>query len=254
VRQQERSRWLLTEAEPYTDRIPYPGRTLLPILYLGAPTSGKSHVPAHWVSWEGGGTDFAALVLEARPDGLKALVYSFADAPRDIRMRLWRLPHGKYDVVVGVDRDDDDKMDEVIGERKRELARGDAVEFTAPPDEALVLELRLLEQLEQITARPDLAIGPDDVAREGGLVKVTVHNIGAAAAPASRVELRDAQGKVICKADVPALEAPLDLRPRTAEVSLPWAKVPVGGCQVVLDPGDTIKEITEVNNVVSVHG
>ena len=34
-------------------------------MFLGDWTSGKSHVPVHWVSWEGGGLDYAALVLEA---------------------------------------------------------------------------------------------------------------------------------------------------------------------------------------------
>lgn len=254
VRQQERSRWLLTEAEPYTDRIPYPGRTLLPVLYLGAATSGKSHVPAHWVSWEGGGTDFAALILEARPDRLKALVYSFADTPRNMKMRLWRLPHGQYDVAMGVDRNGDDEIDETIAQQRSELARGDAVEFSAPPGETVVLELRLVEELDRVTARPDLAVGPDDVTTEGGSVKVTVHNIGAAAAPESAVELRNAEDKVIAKARVPPLEAPLDLKPKTAEVTLASEGATVGGCQVVVDPADTVKEITEVNNVVSARG
>ena len=45
VRQQIRHRWLLTDAEPYTDRIPLPGRELLCRMFLGDWTSGKSHVP-----------------------------------------------------------------------------------------------------------------------------------------------------------------------------------------------------------------
>jgi len=254
VRQYERSRWLLTEAEPYTDRIPYPGRTLLPTLYLGAATSGKSHVPGHWVSWEGGGTEFAALVLEAERDRLKALVYSFARVPREMKMRVWRLPHGVYDVTIGVDRNGDDEVSQVLVKRKQELARYDAVEFAAPPRQTLVLELRLVEELDGITGRPDLAVGREDVTVEDGSVRVSVHNLGAARSPQTTVQVQDAQGKVMAEAEVAPVEAPLDLRPRTAEVTLPLRGAPVRRCRVAVDPTDAVREITEVNNVVVVGG
>ena len=254
VRQQERNRWLVTEAEPYTDRVPVPGRTLLAEMYLGGWTSGKSHVPGHWVSWEGGGTDYAALVLEARPDHLKALAYSFAPAPREMRLRVWRLPHGRYRVRVGVDRDGDDNADEVVSEDERELARYDAIEFTAAPGTTMVLEATLLQELDDLTARPDLAIGPDDVSYADGAVQAIVHNVGAQPAPASKVQVRDAAGKMLAEAAVPALEAPLDLQPRTAQVNVKLPAEPAAGWSVMVDPGDAIKEITETNNRAALGG
>jgi hypothetical protein len=169
-------------------------------------------------------------------------------------MRVWRLLHGLYEVLIGVDHDGDDQIDQTLSERKEELARYGAVEFAAPPRQTVVLELRLLEALERITARPDLAVGPGDVTSEDGSVKVTVHNIGAAAAPATTVEFRDAGGQALARADVPSLQAPLDLEPKTVEVRLELARALAGGCEVVVDPAGRVREITKVNNVASVGG
>ena len=49
---------------------------------------------------------------------------------------------------------------------------------------------------------------------------VTVHSVGAVDAPASKVVLRGREGKTIATANVPALKAPLDLTPKTAQVTL----------------------------------
>jgi hypothetical protein len=249
VRQQERTRWLLTEAEPFTDRIGYAGRTLLAMTYLGGFTSGKSHVPGHWVSWEGGGTDFSALILDAKRDHLKALVYSFADQPRDMKLRVWRLPHGRYSVTTGLDTNADDEPETNRQQQTLELARYDAIPFTAPPGKTVILDLRLTEELEPITSRPDLALGPDDVRYEEGKLTITVHNLGAAPSPRTTLQVQDAKGKVLAEADVPPIEVPLDLKPRRVEVEV-RAKL-TGEWRVVLDPKDEVREVTAANNAAS---
>ena len=252
VRQQIRNRWLLTEAEPYTDRIPLPGRELLSRMFLGDWTSGKSHVPGHWVSWEGGGLDYAALILDAKPDHLKALVHSFHEREQPMMMRVWRLPHGRYDLSIGIDRDGDERPDEQIRREEKRLWRYDgAVEFTARPGQTLVIELSLLEELDDVRTRPDLAIGPEDVTVEEGAVVLRVHNIGGSASPPSRIEVRDADSRVLYVAQAPALDPPHDLRPITAQVRIP---IDPGAkpARIVLDPGDEIAEVTEANNEVQV--
>ena len=252
VRQQIRNHWLLTEAEPYTDRVPLPGRDLLSRMFLGDWTSGKSHVPGHWVSWEGGGLDYAALVLDSGPDRLKALVHSFHERERPMALRVWRLPHGMYDVAVGVDGDGDDQPDGRLRRERMELWRYDgAVPFTAPPGQTLVVELTLLETLEDVRLRPDLAIGPGDVTLTEGALVLTVHNIGASPTPQSAVEVRAADNALLGKATVPALAPPHDLQPKTARIRVPLA----GGREpvwVVLDPANAVAEITEANNRVQV--
>ena len=153
-------------------------------------------------------------------------------------------------MLTGVDLDGDDDADETLSEVEQELGRYDAVAFTASPGQTVVLEVRLLEELDDITRRADLAIGPEDVTYADGAVRVRVHNIGASAAPPTEVQVRNAAGKVLGEATVPALEAPVDLKPSTAEVSVKLDGEPAAGWSLVLDPKDAIKEITEVNNVL----
>jgi hypothetical protein len=85
-------------------------------------------------------------------------------------------------------------------------------------------------------------------------VTVTVHSLGAVDAPATRLALMDANGKVLATVAVPALKAPLDLMPKTAVVTL---TIPLGasmkGVSVALDPDKTMKEITRVNNQVKLN-
>ena len=252
VRQQIRNRWLLTEAEPYTDRIPLPGRRLLSHMFLGDWTSGKSHVPGHWVSWEGGGLDYAALILDAKPNHLKALVHSFHERDQPMTMRVWRLPHGRYDVSIGIDRDGDDQSDEQLRREERELWRYDgAVEFTARPGQTLVIELSLLEELDDMRTRPDLAVAPDDVAIEDGAIVVTVHNIGGSASAPGRIEVRSADARVLGVAQIPSLEPPRDLQPKTAKVRVPLDS-DAKPATIVLDPANEIAEITEANNTARI--
>jgi len=130
-------------------------------------------------------------------------------------MRVWRLPHGRYQVTVGVDTDDDERPDAQIATGEQELWRYDgALPFTARP----------------------------------GPLTVTVHNIGGSAAPASVLQVLGEAGE-IATAQVPALEAPFDLQPKTATVRI---DLPAGAqpAIVLLDSEGAIAEITEANNRV----
>jgi hypothetical protein len=165
-----------------------------------------------------------------------------------MKMRLWRMPHGRYQVAVGVDRDGDDKPDEQLRRQEIELCRYDgAVEFAARPKQTLVIELTLLQQLDDVRTRPDLAIGPDDVAVSDGAATVTVHNIGGSASPPGSVQVRAADDKVLGVAQAPALPPPHDLQPVMAQV-----RIPLRGSEkparVLLDPDNQIAEVTEANN------
>jgi hypothetical protein len=83
---------------------------------------------------------------------------------------------------------------------------------------------------------------------------VTVHSLGAVDAPATRLALMDANGKVLATTVVPALKAPLDLMPKTTSVTL---TIPSGasikGGRVVVDPEATMTEITRLNNQVKLN-
>ena len=108
--------------------------------YCGAFTTRNKIHHGLAVSWEGFGTDFAALVLAARYDRLKAAVYSFAAEPMHGALRTWRLRNGRYHVTVGPDADRDDAADHVAAgdEFRNDSPRGtletfDRVEKLRPP-------------------------------------------------------------------------------------------------------------------------
>jgi len=99
-------------------------------------------------------------------------------------------------------------------------------------------------------SRPDLGISASDVRIAGRDVTITVHSLGAVEAPSSRLVLRSRDERVIARANVPALPAPVDLRPRTAvvHVRLPNGADLAGGTVTVESTGS--REITSRNNQV----
>ena len=249
----ERNRWLLTEAEPFTDRVPVPATNILRYMFLGGDCAGKTHVPGLAVSWEGGGTDLAAFVVASARDSLKALLYSFADEPLEMAMRTWRLEHGSYEWTMGFDDNADDAPDGDLERRELELFRYARIPFTLPPNRAAVIEIRQLEKLEPLTARADLAISDRDIDRAArDTVQATVHNIGAAPAQNIAVRLLDEAGSIRAQATITKLDAPADLKPKLATVQLS-ANAEIGKTwRVVIDPANTIPEICEGNNSIAV--
>ena len=125
------------------------------------------------------------------------------------------------------------------------------VSLTFAPQTTTVIFLKLVAKDTPYWDRPDLGISKDDVAIKDRKVTVTVHSLGAVDVSATKLALMDANGTVITAANVPALKAPLDLMPKTTTVTL---TIPAGanvqGGSVVLDPDNTVKEITRVNNRV----
>jgi hypothetical protein len=249
-RNMERMRWLITEAEPYTDRAYIPGDRLLPFMMLGG--SGgevRANYPDFAVSWEGIGHEVAVLVTERSETHLKVLAYSFADRPLDVIMRTWSLPHGTYRVAYGVDADGDGTAETNVETNVVGLHRYAPVVLTLAPGKTTVITAEQLERADDITGRPDLALSAADVQIEGDALTVTVHNLGAAPTPAGiPVQVLDGQGKVMAEAELPPIEAPSDCVPRTATVRLKAA----GARTIVLNAGGQLPEITEVNNIVRV--
>lgn len=247
----ERSRWLLTAAEPITDRVPVPGTTFLRYMFLGGDCAGKTHVPRLGVSWEGGGTDFAALVLRNDHDGLKVLVYNFRDKPMNLVMRVWKLDHGVYEITTGVDANGDDAAD-TSARRRLVLGRYAFMPLTVPPGQTTVVEARQTEKLEPLEGRADLALSDRDIkVVSPQQVRVTVHNLGAVAAEKVSVCLLARGGKVADRQVIAKLDPPTDLQPKTATVTLHGA-TSLAGAGVIVDRENAIAEIYEGNNAVAV--
>jgi hypothetical protein len=129
------------------------------------------------------------------------------------------------------------------------LERAGDLELALQPRATTAVTLRLLSPGVPYWERADLGIGKGDVRVQGKVVTVKVHSLGSVDAPATEVAVLDSSGTILATAPVPAIPAPLDLFPKTAEITL---KLPAGARQhsVAVDPGGTIPEITRTNNIV----
>ncbi len=251
-------RWpdMYTTAEPFNDRI-FPGLVeKASLCFLGGHSVRNDVTPSLGVSWEGFGTDYAALVTRNRRDGLTALVYNFRPQPMTGRARVWALDRGRYRVGIGADSDGD-LRGESFGERQeRELGRGDAIEITLAPGAVTVIELDQVERFDPVFDRPDLALSNADTRLEGDRVRGFVHNIGNRSAPETLVALVDDRGTIVASVSVPALDAPLDYAPRRQAFEMALPAAITGPLEIIVDPAGRVEEIEEANNsfaLVTVH-
>ena len=239
---------MYTAAEQFTDRIFLYAIRNAAIAYTGGYAARNKIHHTHAVSWEGFGTDYAALVLAAKRDRFKALVYSFADAPVTGRMRLWTLDHGRYALTVGPDANRDDKPDRAARTETLEVLRATAVPLTLAPNTVTVLELRQQKRLDDERLRADLALAPREVRVEGGVVRAVAHNLGSKRVERFDVALLDATGKVRARKTLGPLDAPLDLVPRRLSFELRGLPPRHPAWTLAIDPEGRIPEIYEGNN------
>jgi hypothetical protein len=223
----------------------------------GAPINRGNQFPHHAVSWKfekpHGVENAAILVPQPSPVSLKVIAYNILNNPQNVTMVGWDVEPGTWEVTEGIDTNGDDMPDTVTGTRTVTFERTGELAFTFPPRKNFIIQLELKEKGTPYWPRPDLGVGKDDVRIQGGKVHVTVHSLGSVDAPSVTVALVDMSGSVLARAQVPALKAPLDFKPKTAGVVLavPKGKA-VNGCRVVIDPENAVKEITRYNNTVVV--
>lgn len=242
---------MYTTAEVFTDRVFLYGITQPAIAYTGGYATRNKFVHTHAVSWEGFGTDFAALVKLARPDRLTVLLYNFGPKPLDGNIRVWTLQPGNYQVRLGVDNDNDDAPDTSLERRTVVLQRADRLSLTLPPKQILVLELIQAKVQSSLFPLPDLAISAQEIRIEDDALVVPVHNIGSADAPATKIVVKDAQDQILARKQVPPIAAPLDLIPKihTLRLSIPVAESGTF-LHIEVDPANQIREIYRGNNSV----
>jgi Concanavalin A-like lectin/glucanases superfamily/CARDB len=246
-----------TEARVHTDNQRGIGRDQLVAAALGGRLQGRAEPYPHGiaVSWEGVETgDLARLVSYADETRVVVNLFNFQKTPMDAAMRVWRLEAGQYQLTLGQDDNDDGAVDDpaaALRSERLDLRRFSVVPLTVPASKNLVLIIEQVQAGAQPEALPDLAIGTRDL-RLGadGMLEVTVHNIGAAAASDVRVEVVDKDERILAEHVIDKIDTPaagfaacrttLKLKvPRTA------------GLRVCVDPDDRIEEIFEENNTAS---
>jgi len=241
-----------------TDRILVPGWAEVISYYIGAEVfSVFFGMPVHAVTWRDTTRLFAAAVTEASADRIGATLYRFADADREVGMRLWQLIRGaSYVLEVGPADDiglDPESVTQTVDFTYSDL--GQEVRFTLPG--RMVTAIRIRKTADPAApppkTRPDLAVAPRDVVwdRAAKEVRIRVHNVGSAPAPVSTVRVEvvggTAAGETVLRDPI---DAPLDLVPRWTEVMVPLH--PAGepeGIRVTVVP--VADEITTANNTAT---
>ena len=247
--------YLVTDHQWWVDHVYAPSHELQRERLGGLAYWIRKTYPGHVVSWKfkapANDESVAILVSGATTKNITVIAYNLEDVPVTAVMTGWDIEPGKWEVLEGIDNDGDDKADFISGKRTLPFERTGRLTFTFPPKKTTVLQLKLKNKGKSYWERPDLGIGEDDVKISGNKISVTVHSLGSVDAPPSTVALVDANGKQIAASPVSALKAPIDLLPKTTEVTL---TVPGGtnlkGCEVVIDPDKKLTEITRINNNV----
>jgi hypothetical protein len=159
--------------------------------------------PRRDVSWENTGGEIAAVVDEAREDGVRVRVFSLSSFGRRIRMGAWSLAHGEYDLSVA-------------GEAPRRVTVKPPAYFEVdlPSRRVTAVELKLRERRTPVSEMPDLAVVSREIEGSERGLSIPVHNLGKAAAGPFRVTVKWPDDRVVAEAAYAGLEAPRDLRPR----------------------------------------
>lgn len=257
IRVRSQQMYLNTEGHVWTDRLSLNLEELQRSRLGGVARRAKSYIyPGHAVSWRfrepSRYSDAAILIPFATPDSLRIVAWNLSDRPVTAIMTAWDVNPGMWMMRGGIDRDENGIPDKTPAESAIRLERTEPVELMFAPHVQTVFEFALRKRGTPYWNRPDLGIGPYDIHREGNILRVRVHSLGSVDAPPVTVALVDGADTIISKTSTPRLEAPLDYRPRTAEVEL---TIPVGakmeGYSVAIDPGRSLEEITRMNNRVA---
>jgi len=253
--------YMVTEGHWWSDRVELFTDELQRSRLGGMALRRNQFVPGHVVGWRFADPDGAEkvgiLVPGALPDKFKVIAYNLDAEPLVATMVGWGVDPGVWKVTQRVAGDATGEAPAgaltvaTTASRHVEFERTRGLEFTFAPHVTTELNLELETPGQPQWDRPDIGIGADDVHVAKGSIRVTVHSLGSVAAPASTLTLVDSSGHVVASTKVPALPAPLDLLPKTAQATLHFGSlVRTAGAHVRVELANGAKEITQLNNEV----
>ena len=249
--------YMVTEAAWWSDRVEVPNDILQRSRLGGLALRRNQTVPGHLVSWRfaapATGESVAILVDGATPTKFKVVAYNMQSRAVSARMTGWELAPGQWRMRTGIDANGDDRIDAAASTRTFEYERSMGVDVAFAPRTTTILEMERVAPGSAPASRPDIGIGPDDVRQSRGDVEVTVHSLGAIDSPEGVATLEDAGGRVLARATIPPMRAPLDLLPKTVRVVLHAPRVgDLKRTSVRIRLAGEAREITQLNNVVPV--
>src|SRR5439155_19232323 len=91
IEELQRFDYMYTGVECFTDRVFLYAMINPSIAYTGGYTTRNKLNLTYAITWDGFGTDYAALVTSATPQHLKVLLCNLSDKPITGTARVWRL-------------------------------------------------------------------------------------------------------------------------------------------------------------------
>jgi len=193
------------------------------------------------------------LVPVGTPNHVHIIAFNLATQPLTAKMFGWEVDPGQWSIthcaVPTPATGTPDACPASTPVSTVTFERSSSLPITFAPGYT-VIDLTLKTPGIPYWSRYDLGIDPGDVKIEGNKMHVTVHSLGAVAAPAAKVVVRDSSGKMLATVATPTLKPPTDLIPKTVNVSLALpAHSDLKGATVTIE--STGPETTQLNNSVT---
>ena len=255
VRQDMHRMYFLTEAEAWSDRVAVPSDLLQRARMGGVAHLRNRYYPGNLVSWRFSGPDLAQqvgiLIPHGNPDRFRVIAYNLSDQPITASMIGGELKPGLWQIRSGVDGNGDNQADSFGPTQTVRLEKGLGTELVFPPHQTIVYDFDLAQPGDDPATRPDIGISIDDLRRRGERLIARVHSLGAKPTPPGLITVNGPNGKQLAQAHFAGLEPPVDLQPKTEDVSLRLpVGTPRGGLTVTLTLDGGIREVTKANNQV----
>ncbi len=247
--------YINTEGSLWIDRVGAPTAELQRARLGGVALIRNGLYPGHVVSWKftapANDQSVAILLPDATPTSFTVIAYNLEKTPVHATMTGWNIDPGQWEITQGLDANNDDTADGPIATRTASLGRSQSLELTLAPRATTIFTFKLKTPGTPYWSRPDLGLDPEDILIRDREVRVTVHNVGAVSASVARVVAKSRTGQILATAATPLIAAPLDLQPKTAEITLTLpANTDLTGGSVEIEPSADIEELTALNNTV----
>ena len=235
-----RHMYMYTEGHWWSDRVDQPNEILQRERLGGIALRRNQTYPGNTVSWRFDTPDAAEQVAILLPgptrDHFKVIAYNTSNQPQVATMTSWNVTGGRW------------RMTDANGASSElTLERSASVRVSLAPHATTTLEFSLIAPGQPTEQRPDIGIGVDDLKLSRGKLRLTVHGLGSADAPAGVATVEDAAGHALTTAPIPPITAPRDLVPHITTVTL---KAPTGAVRVSVKLAGDAAEITQLNNAV----
>ena len=186
--------------------------------------------PGNAVSWRfekpANDQSVAILVPEATPDHVNIIAYNLDSVPVKAQMTGWEIDPGQWTISQGTVQGSGDAMPAADSQLHNsntqtvafERSKRCGVYVCAAHDHGDRSESEDKRRAVLVAARPRHRSRRCEGRRQK--MTVTVHSVGAVDAPVSKVVVHGQRWQDDCDGHVPALKAPVDLTPKTAQVSI----------------------------------